>query len=76
MEDTKVNKILSQSWTLDIKLKGSWEHNKAKYPLVGGGGGVCMGKMQHREKHHDGRVQRGSLTVVKTMGSGARQTKV
>lgn len=42
MEDTKVNKILSQSWTLDIKLKGSWEHNKAKYPLVGGGGGGCV----------------------------------
>lgn len=49
MEDTKVNKILSQSWTLDIKLKGSWEHNKAKYPLVGAGEEVYRKDAAQRE---------------------------
>ena len=36
-EDTKVNKKLAQSWTLDTKLrsKGYWEQAKVRHPWEG-----------------------------------------
>lgn len=64
LEDTQVNKTLSQSCSLDTELRGKG---------LGTHGG--QGERWHPTGKHHGRVQEGSVTVVKTMGSGARETK-